>query len=729
MMARRNKHTTTGSASTQVVPMQLEHSRMSGGWLLVHGLPLATPLIGCVLFAALTALAHAKWGGDPIWTPLLSILFLAIGGLVTFFGVVSAGPRLLLRVLMVVTGSLATGNLVLGLIVGMGSIWPAYIVCSLIITVLWVIWRGMKYAGATPAAAEGEGNPLLEAIKQAKVKFDQPTVDDRGVVRAKVIAKDGGTLDNARALLPHLSAAAQAVPGGANLAGDPTRDGVGELEIPTRDNLAIPGGVPWPGVPAEQMGALPTVPFALGEYQTEPCIICLVGDIDADPDAEDIGHVKIGGVPGSGKSVCARTILATLSVRSRLNIIGIDVSKGLQTFGPVVHGLTWVITDMNEVRRFMKRMRTVIKERTDHLTREGLMRWSPRSSLNLLLIWVEESSDFASIAGDYDHLVGKARSAGIMVVSSLQRITYRSMSTDARAHHTAGICFGVDSAEDAEYVLPQPALAALGKNLPTWGVTRRGYAYVAGMGVPSRKWARMQRVYNPADAQLIATVDAGAAYRDPMDPVTAQLFGELFTQRTYYTQAVWGPASAHVVPAGRPAPAAAAYPVPFVPAARPVPAPADTPATDEEEMSAMAAEETEYDRQNMHQTLQESRRRYLGEDARPEDLADVDPEGAISGVIVDPDADGDDGGEQETPAPSTEQAQQIWDQALDAWYREGREVVRTADLVELLGTVQRARRFLYRQVDRWIEAECISARPDAQGWDLIASPMETAGAR
>jgi hypothetical protein len=724
MMARRNKQTTSAAHSTQVVPVEFEHSRTSGGWLLVHGLPLATPLIGCAIYAGLIALAHTKWGGDPVWTPLLSILLLLVGGLVTFFGWMSAGPRVLLRVLMVVTGTLATATLVLGLIVGMGAIWPGYILCSLIVSLLWTIWRGTKYAGATPATV-GEGNALLDAIKAAKVQFAQPTVDERGVIRAKVIAQPGGTLEGARALLPHLSAAAQAVPGGTNLAGDPRRDGVGELEIPTRDNLDIPGGVRWPGVPAEQMGALPTVPFALGEYQTEPCMICLVGDYDLDPDAEDIGHLKIGGVTGSGKSICARTVLASLSVRRRLNIIGIDVSKGLQTFGPVAHGLTWVITDMNEARRFMKRLRKVIAGRSDQLTREGLMRWSLRSSLNLLLIWVEESSDFAALSADYENLLAKARSAGIMVVSSLQRITYRSMSTDARANHTAGICFGVDDEEDAKYVLPQPALAALGKNLPTWGVTRRGYAYVAGLGVPARKWSRMQRVYNATAQQLIDTVDAGAAYRDSMDTVTAELFGELYTQRTHYTHAVWGPGSADAAPAARPMPAAAAEM--FVPAARPGPAHPAAP-TDEEEMATMAAkEETEHDRQNMHENLADSRRRYLGEDARPADLADVDPEGAISGVIVEADNDGDDvEDEQETPRPSTEQAQRVFDEALDAWYREGRESVRTADLVELLGSVQRSRRFLYRQIDRWSEAEYISARPDADGWDLIASPMETA---
>ncbi len=52
-----------------------------------------------------------------------------------------------------------------------------------------------------------------------------------------------------------------------------------------------------------------------------------------------------------------------IDVRSNDRWDGVNAGA-LQTFGPVVHGLSWVITDMNEVHWFMKRMRTVIKGRT-----------------------------------------------------------------------------------------------------------------------------------------------------------------------------------------------------------------------------------------------------------------------------------------------------------------------------------------------------------------------------
>ncbi|GGK94278.1 hypothetical protein Ppa06_64640 [Planomonospora parontospora subsp. parontospora] len=733
-MARRNPKKIP-PISGQVVPVDTldAGTRMSGGWLLVHGLPLATPGIAAAVFAVLIALAHAKWGGDPVWTPLMTLLFLLVGGLITFFCWMSAGPRLLLRVLMVVTGALATGNLVLGLIVGLGVIWPAYTICALVVWVLWVVWRGTKYAGATPTS-DGAGNPLAEAIRQAKVQFRDAKADERGVVRAKVETLPGGTLAGARELLPALSADARAVPGGVSLAGDPDVDGLGTVEIATRDNLK--GGVPWPGVTGIDglVGSLPTDAFPIGEYQTGPCTVQLVGDVRADRRAHDIQHIKIGGTTGSGKSTGARILLSSLLVKRRLNVIGLDISKGLQTFGPFAHGMTWVITDEAEARQFLYRFKKVIKGRTDHLAGEELMRWSLASSLNLLVVWVEESKEFRKFSSLYADLVADARSAGILFVSSTQRWNHRQASTDTRSNHGAAIMFGVTEYDDAEQILPKEALAAIGKNLQLWGASRPGYCYATGMGIPAARWSSMLRIYDPADEQLIEAVQAGAAYRDPMDPVTAQLFGELYQRRTVYTRSAGGRGALQAVtsPAGT---APAEQPRTPYPAAGPVPAmrpaPARTPAPqisdDEQEMIEMAETESAEERAAMHEALAASRRYHLGEDAQASDFADVDPDQVISGVIIDADTDGDqEERDAELPRPTAEEAQAIWDRALDDWYREGRRTVQTADLVELLTNVQRSRRFLYRQRDRWTEMGCIVARPDADGWDLIASPMETA---
>ncbi|ACZ92009.1 hypothetical protein [Streptosporangium roseum] len=142
----------------------------------------------------------------------------------------------------------------------------------------------------------------------------------------------------------------------------------------------------------------------------------------------------------------------------------------------------------------------------------------------------------------------------------------------------------------------------------------------------------------------------------------------------------------------------------------------------------MAEQHNTHDREAMRQALAESRRRTLGEDAQPADLADVDADDIISGAVT-PEGDEDDDEQDEQAASSSdEQAQRIWDEALDGWHREGRDRVHAADLAQLLDTVRRSRRFLYLQVGRWRQMGCLVARPDADGWDLIASPMQDAPA-
>ncbi|MEU4834153.1 hypothetical protein [Streptosporangium sp. NPDC023615] len=148
----------------------------------------------------------------------------------------------------------------------------------------------------------------------------------------------------------------------------------------------------------------------------------------------------------------------------------------------------------------------------------------------------------------------------------------------------------------------------------------------------------------------------------------------------------------------------------------------------DETTGAMNEQDNTVEREAMREALAEARRRDLGADARPADLADVDATDVISGVTVttdDPDNLDDDSDDEQAP-PSEEQARQIWDEALEGWRREGRDRVHTADLAELLAGVQRGRRFLYAQVARWQQEGHLVARPEADGWNLIPSPAPDA---
>lgn len=220
-------------------------------------------------------------------------------------------------------------------------------------------------------------------------------------------------------------------------------------------------------------------------------------------------------------------------------------------------------------------------------------------------------------------------------------------------------------------------------------------------------------MYDPLDEQLREAVAAGAPYRDPMDEVTAVLFGELFARRTRYD--VPQRQLVEVAPAGwgRSEPVSPQrYASPFEDAF-------DDP-DDQEEAEMAAAELEAEERAEMLAELADARRRALGDAAEAVDFADVDPEQPI-----DIDVDDDDGEEDDDePRPSPVEAQQIWDERLDELYRSGARQVTTAQLTEWLSDVRRERTFLYRQRDRWEAAKCIVPNPDADGWDLIGSPLE-----
>lgn len=54
-------------------------------------------------------------------------------------------------------GVAATVNLTLGLVFGLGHKWliSVYVICTVVVWVLWAVWRWSKYAGAT---VQGDGS-------------------------------------------------------------------------------------------------------------------------------------------------------------------------------------------------------------------------------------------------------------------------------------------------------------------------------------------------------------------------------------------------------------------------------------------------------------------------------------------------------------------------------------------------------------------------------------------
>lgn len=731
------------SATTKALERALV-TRVERQWL-SRGLPMAAPWMLTVAMIGLIVLVHRLWGGDALVTPLIAVFVTALGVVVTGYTWLAAGNRPHLRVLATVSSGLASVALVAGLVIGFAPMWQVYALVGFALCVCWNIRHVMKWAGEERnAAAAGNGLARLgEAVEAEKFSWRKIKATGKGIVKAEVVASaPDATVSEVQDMRERIETAAHLPVGAVTVKRDPGNAARGLVEVMVDDLLAVP--VPWPG--PHRVGALISAPIPVGIYNHGEAVEVYVTGRTDDVDLE---HLLAMGVSGAGKSFFARVLVTGMLVRRKVTVWAIDC-KGLQTFGCIAHGIDWLITDYKEARKALHVMSNVITVRTNKLAEEGLDRWSKRSSLNFLVVWIEEAADLFSSRNAYDEFVRKARSAGIMVVSSLQRATHDNLSTDARANHGSGICFGVRETADAEFALP-PEVVDAGAN-PSWRASKPGYAYLAGLGTDPDDWVRPLRVYLAGKAELAAAVTAAADVRTPLDETTVLAAGVPYANRTVHDAPIGvdvpdpAPRTATTMP---PAPAPAPVTTAGPSAERPVPPTlrmhaVRTPGGEDEfavddhagHEAEMFTDPEDVDLMNMQAEHEISdARRDLEEalaEAEDEHLADVDPaeraELRALGIDTpiprsdDMELDFTDGAEAPELTPA--QARAEIDRQLHAWIREGRTSFGVKDLGDLLERLGRSRRWFYHHRDDLMDKGVIAEGADYGSYDILRSPLE-----
>lgn len=371
----------------------------------------------------------------------------------------------------------------------------------------------------------GLGN-LAEAIGLEKVKVKNAKGNGKGMVTAEVFPMPGKTVEDVQAAAPKIAAALHVPPSAVTVNKDPDNAGHGTFSARVADLLKH--GVPFR--PPEALGLLPTEPIPVGLYADGE--IWFVNPFLA----EILQHLLVMGVTGSGKSEFARTVLAHLMTRRQLTIWLIDLAKGEQTVGHMQEGLDWFVDKKRggtrEAKAMLRCLPDVIAARGTELAAEGLDQWTPESKLNAMVVWIEEAADVA----DFDVLskiARTARSVGVWLVISLQRATWKNLDVDVRTNLQAAACFGVDEASDAGFCLPDRVTDS--GAIPDWGADRPGYAYATGMGIPAKRWTTEVRgsLTKTVKDQIRAMVLAAAAYRDPLDDISARAAGLAYEQRSH----------------------------------------------------------------------------------------------------------------------------------------------------------------------------------------------------
>lgn len=650
------------------------------GHMVGKALPYTTPWIGAYTLPPLAGLATNQMWGDTTMSAGLASAGLGIGTVVlsAVTWQVAGGNNKFRRVRRAqATASVAAG---MGWLTAATAAGPfgspmldLWLMGGGLFAASWNVRQLMRYAhDETEQVAEKSGfGKIAEAIGLEKLRVKKAEGNGKGMVRVPVELTAGQTVEDVQSALPKLAAATHIPPSGATVKRDPDNAAQATLHLRVADLLK--DGVEF--VPPARLGMLPNEAIPLGLYADGETFI--INPFDADI----LQHLLVMGVTGAGKSEFARALIAHLSTRRKLTIFVADCAKGRQSMGHIADGIDWFLTEQREVKHLVKALPGAIKARGDVLADEGLDQWTPESSLNAMVLWMEEAADLVDFK-ELEEIARKARSVGIWLVVSLQRAVWTDLSTSVRANLQASACFGVNEAGDAGFCLPDRVTES--GAVPDWGSDRPGYAFATGMGVAQDRWTMEWRSGLTDRQYLAALVAAGADHRDPLDQVTAAALGAAYEQRAHRGTNRLNPAHS--------APTHGAVTLP--------------PADGEDDIVEMEIDE-----------------------ARSEVLSlipsDPEPDADYAGISLDgplPDMPDDAGMEFEKPARlDPADARRVIHEQLDRWLSANQLEFQPADLAPAVVSAGRSKPWLQGELNRLVEEGTI--RRDGHGeYTILRSP-------
>lgn len=661
--------------------------------------PYGVPWTIAIGLAGGTEVAHLTIGDDPVLlASTVALGSVSAVGLTAFVRQAVRKTSRITRDLYTVNTAAGGAGVIAGTIAGLETpqVGLSWLIGGIALCAATNIRRLIRQAGQELDEKNNAGalEKLAERVGMERYQLKQIQGNGKGVVTAKVKALNGATVEEFAAKIPALAAGLGLGRGRLTVTPDPDDSSSFELRATVADLLK---NVVWWSGPAHPGAGIVEQPIPFGLYEDgEVAALHLLDEHG------DITHLLIMGVTGAGKSEFFRVVMGEVLCRREVSVIGVDCSKGLQTFGPIRHGLEWAITDPREARAFLKLLPEAIRARADYLGRKGLAKWVPGCGLNFLIVWLEEAADFAASSEAYNHMLRAARSAGVWIVTSLQRASHTNISTDARANHGSSMCFGVSKLggmSDAMFALPDEVIEA-GAN-PAWGKDRPGCAYLAGMGAPPERWAMVLRGWRVDEAMLADRITAGAVFRVPLDEVTATAFGALYANRTVYSTPLL-PDTPTIATAPPAAGTVAGDDADGVPDWEEIP---DMPEAERAEFEELAAMLSELEAMN------------------PE------PDAPYANATLDTPIQINEGEPVMTfdtePKVSVEEARARLDRQLHDWLTSGKTSFRPAELAELIEQVGRGRRWFYRERDRLVEAGIIAADEEEFGAYLILrSPLD-----
>ncbi|MFI0915301.1 hypothetical protein [Streptomyces abikoensis] len=553
-MGRRSSYRTSRPRrSRREVDVNIDNGAQEPRNLIKYGGPWAVTLAGGIVVEGLHAIAVT----NPVTSSLTSLALAATGyGLTQFMRTLDLRAKVdkQTRILHTVNCATVTAGATLGTVIGLESAATAgaWLLAGTGMSIANNLWSAFGTKGKE-GKGEGKWARLESEINLAKHELKEAESNGRGTVIAKVEAKDGATADDFARKLPAMAAALKV--GVGRITHHVNDDDVSDITMRVQVADLLKEGVKWPG-PSAFGSSFGDTPLPLGRYEDGEDLLVNIPGVLLDPKGLATGNVEhcvAQGTNGAGKTQGNSMLITEAATRSEVSIAILDCAKPDQDYGHVRHAADMWITTEGEVKRFFKQLAgPVIKNRAAYLASKGLARWEPGCGLNFLLIVCEEAADYAD-GESYAKVLRTIRAAGGWVLTSIQRATHDQMDTTARSNHPAGMAYGLADGAEAAYVLPPEAIEA--GAFPGWGNRKPGYLYAAGLGIPQERWHVVARTYYAERDTLAAAVTAGMNVRTPLDEVTREAFGPLWTGRTYFTTPLLAGSSTAAAPAPAPAPA------------------------------------------------------------------------------------------------------------------------------------------------------------------------------
>lgn len=363
-------------------------------------------------------------------------------------------------------------------------------------------------------------------------------IDQDGNVTRLRARLDGGQIsDDVARVVRRMGSDVGAIPNGVRVI--PSDEVEGEVEIAFFWRDLLRNTVEWYG--PDSIGMSCAMPVSIGVNEEQVIVmLSLVGNYDKHIAPS---HLKIGGMPRSGKGILVILLLLNYMGRIDCMICLSDHSKGEQMIGLVRPGIVrekfWVEQDEAGCLNMAKAIVRSIRDRNMKLGQHGYSSWTPKAAqdpnlrMPAIFFFVEEAASLISKAPQtYTRIANEGLSAGVFMIVSLQRLSHSQVPTDLRAALASGICFGTDDDMDASFVLDESTMST-GVDPGQWKTRHPGRFMCSVNGVDDRVNLTPGRTFfgmTQEDFENYAREVSGALRHAGMapDPVTRASLGPAF---------------------------------------------------------------------------------------------------------------------------------------------------------------------------------------------------------